>query len=214
MSDDKSFWALLRRYFLTGIVVIAPIGVTAFVLWWIFTRLDAILGRIFTLLGLRIPGLGLLVLFLIVVGAGWIAQQAVGREFISLGREWLKKFPLTRTVYTAASQIVEQVVGENRKLFKSCVLVEYPRAGCWAVGFLTATAADEINQAVREDSVAVFVPTTPNPTSGVLIFVPRSQVIQLHMTVEEGFKLVVSAGAVTPDSRVRAGVEIGRRLSG
>ncbi|HSG80856.1 MAG TPA: DUF502 domain-containing protein, partial [Gemmatimonadota bacterium] len=151
---------------------------------------------------------------LIVVGAGWIAQQAVGREFISLGRNWLKKFPLTRTIYTAASQIVEQVIGENRKLFKSCVLVEYPRAGCWAVGFLTARAADEINDSVREDSVAIFIPTTPNPTSGVLVFLPRSQVVPLRMTVEEGFKLVVSAGAVTPQSLTAAGVEVGQRLSG
>ncbi len=210
MGKDKSNWALLRRYFLTGIVVIAPIGVTMFVLWWIFARLDAILGRLLGAVWIRIPGLGLLVLLLIIVGAGWVAQHAVGGELIQMGRDWLKKFPLTRTLYTAASQIVEQVVGENRKLFKACVLIEYPRTGCWAVGFLTNQASQEINQAANEESVAVFLPTTPNPTSGFLVFVPRTQILPLRMTVEDGFKLVVSAGAVTPESLIAEGVEVGK----
>ncbi len=196
---NKTILQLIRRYLLTGVVVIAPIGVTAFVLWWIFARLDAILGRIFNVIGIRIPGLGLVVLVLIVIGVGWAAQQAVGRELITIGRNWLKRFPLTRTVYGAASQIVEQIIGEDRKFFKSCVLVEYPRPGCWAVGFLTSEATGEISDAASEDSVAVFLPTTPNPTSGFLAFLPRSQVRRLDMTVEEGFKLVVSAGAVTPE---------------
>lgn len=198
-SDSKTFWGHVRRYLLTGVVVIAPIGVTAYVLYWIFSKLDAILGRVFGAIGLKIPGLGLLALFLVVIGVGWVAQQAMGREFIALGRNWLKRFPLTRTIYSAASQIVEQVIGENRKLFKKCVLIEYPRPDCWAVGFLTADAAREINEKAHDDSLAIFVPTTPNPTSGYLVFLPRSQVVPLRMTVEEGFKLVVSAGAVTPE---------------
>jgi uncharacterized membrane protein len=199
MGKDKSTWALLRRYFLTGIVVIAPIGVTMFVLWWIFARLDAILGRIFGALWIRIPGLGLLVLLLIIIAAGWVAHQAVGRELILMGRDWLTKFPLTKTIYSAASQIVEQIVGEERRFFKQTVLVEYPRPGCWAIGFLTSEAAAEINKLTAVDSVAVFLPTTPNPTSGYIVFLPRSEVKPLSMTVEEGFKLVVSGGAVTPE---------------
>ncbi len=199
MAQDKTIWQLLRRYFLTGIVVIAPVGVTAYVLWWIFARLDRILGRAFNVIGIRIPGLGLLVLIAIVIGVGWAAHQAVGREFITLGRDWLKRFPLTRTIYSAASQIVEQIIGEDRRFFKACVLVEYPRPGCWAIGFLTAEAAKEISDTTREDSVAVFLPTTPNPTSGYIVFLPRQQVRRLEMSVEEGLKLVVSAGAVTPE---------------
>lgn len=211
-AENVTVWIRLRRYLLTGVVVIAPIGVTAYVLYWIFSKLDAILGRIFSSIGLRVPGLGLLALFLVVIAVGWLAQQAVGREFIALGRNWLKRFPLTRTIYSAASQIVEQVVGENRKLFKMCVLIEYPRPECWAVGFLTADAAREITDKAREDSVAVFVPTTPNPTSGYLVFLPRSHVIPLRMTVEEGFKLVVSAGAVTPEILHAAGEEYAERI--
>ncbi|UCC48030.1 MAG: DUF502 domain-containing protein [Gemmatimonadota bacterium] len=214
MKADKSTWSLIRRYLLTGIVVIAPVGVTAYVLWWIFARLDRILGRVFQVIGLRIPGLGLMVLIALVIAVGWAAQQAIGRELITLGKAWLKRFPLTRTIYGAASQIVEQMVGEDRKFFKSCVLVEYPRPGCWAIGFLTSEAAREINETTQEDSLAVFIPTTPNPTSGYLVFLPRHQVVPLKMTVEEGFKLVVSAGAVTPELLGVTGeerVEAGRR---
>ncbi|UCC74833.1 MAG: DUF502 domain-containing protein [Gemmatimonadota bacterium] len=199
MGKDKTIWQLLRRYFLTGIVVIAPVGVTAYVLWWIFARLDRILGGLFSVIGIRIPGLGLVVLIGIVIAVGWAAHQALGREFIALGRGWLKKFPLTRTIYSAASQIVEQIVGEDRKFFKSCVMVEYPRPGCWAIGFLTSEAAKEISDTAQADAVAVFLPTTPNPTSGYMVFMPRTHVRRLGMSVEEGFKLVVSAGAVTPE---------------
>ena len=199
MSYDKKMWARLRRYFLTGIVVIAPVGVTVIVLGWIFARLDAILGRVFTAIGLRIPGLGFIVLLLLVVAAGWAAQQAVGRRLINMGREWLMKFPVTRSIYSAAQQITEQIVGDQAKFFKSCVLVEYPRPGVWAIGFLTGKASKEIGELTQDDAAAIFIPTTPNPTSGYLVFLPRSQVRPLRMSVEDGFKLVISGGAVTPD---------------
>jgi len=199
MSYDKRIWARLRRYFLTGIVVIAPVGVTVFVLGWIFTRLDAILGRVFTAIGLRIPGLGFIVLLLVIVAAGWAAQQAVGRRLFNMGREWLMKFPVTRSIYSAAQQITEQIVGDQAKFFKACVLVEYPRPGIWAIGFLTGEASKEINELTKEKAMAVFIPTTPNPTSGYLVFLPSAQIRPLEMSVESGFKLVISGGAVTPD---------------
>ena len=199
MSYDKRIWTRLRRYFFTGIVVIAPVGVTLIVLGWIFTRLDAILGRIFTAIGLRIPGLGFIVLLLIVVAAGWATQQAVGRRLFNMGRQWLMKFPVTRSIYSAAQQITEQIVGDQAKFFKACVLVEYPRPGVWAVGFLTGEASKEINELTQDKVMAVFIPTTPNPTSGYLVFLPHSQIRPLEMTVEDGFKLVISGGAVTPD---------------
>lgn len=214
--DGKTIFQLLRRYLLTGVVVTAPIGVTAFVLWWIFGRLDRILGTIFSTIGLRIPGLGLLALVLVLIGAGWAAHQAVGRQLISLGRRFLSRFPLTRPIYSAASQITEQLVGENKRLFKQCVLVEFPRVGCYALGFLTADASGEIERAMSEDAVAVFLPTTPNPTSGYLMFFPRSQVTLLSMSVEDGFKLVISGGAVTPELLEAAGAtrDVGRSYEG
>ncbi len=199
MGQDTSVWTRLRRYLLTGVVVIAPVGVTVFVLWWILARLDAILGRLLSAVGLKVPGLGLLALALLLVAVGWTAQQAVGRRLINLGRNWLMRFPLTRSIYSAASQITEQIVGEQKKLFKSCVLVEYPRSGCWAIGFLMGGAADEVSRVAGAESLAVFIPTTPNPTSGYLVFLPRSHVLPLEMSVEEGFKLIISGGAVTPE---------------
>lgn len=198
--SEMSVWGRLRRYLLTGVVVIAPVGVTAFVLYWIFVRIDAILGRLLSgVFGLRVPGLGLMALVVLLIVVGWVAQQALGRQMIRLGKGWLSRFPLTGRIYNAASQIIETLIGSNRRFFKSCVLVEYPRKGCWSLGFLTNPAAAEINDVVGEDSVAVFVPTTPNPTSGLLVFFPRSQVRVTKMGVEDGFKMVVSGGAVTPE---------------
>ncbi len=198
--SELTVWGRLRRYLLTGVVVIAPVGVTAFVLYWIFIRIDAILGRLLSgVLGRRVPGLGLMVLVVLLIVVGWVAQQALGRQLIRLGKRWLLRFPLTAGIYNAASQIIETLIGSNRRLFKSCVLVEYPRKGCWSLGFLTNQAASEISDAVGEDSVAIFVPTTPNPTSGLLVFLPRSQVRITKMGVEDGFKLVISGGAVTPE---------------
>ncbi len=197
---EKGILTNLRRYLLTGVVVSAPVGVTVFVLYWIFERLDAILGRVFgSIVGVRIPGAGLLALFLVLVGVCWVAQQALGGQLISMAKKWLSSFPLTRTVYSAASQIVESVVIEKEKFFKACVLVEYPRQGTWALGFLTSDAPTEISAATNEDMIAVFVPTAPNPTSGVLIFLPRQKVKLLRMSVEDAFKLVLSGGVVLPD---------------
>ncbi|MEE9132082.1 MAG: DUF502 domain-containing protein [Gemmatimonadota bacterium] len=199
MHYDRTLWTRLRRYFLTGIIVIAPVGVTLFILGWIFAKLDAILGRVFTAIGIRIPGLGLVVLVLLVIAAGWATQQAIGRRLFNMGREWLMRFPVTRSIYSAAQQITEQIVGDQAKFFKSCVLVEYPRPGVWVVGFMTGEASKEISEFTQDDAVAIFIPTTPNPTSGYLVFLPRLQVKPLEMSVEDGFKLVISGGAVTPD---------------
>ncbi len=197
---EKGKLSNLRRYLLTGVVVSAPVGVTVFVLVWIFDRLDLILGRLFGyLVGVRVPGAGLLALFLLLIGVGWVAQQAVGGRLVSMTRDWLTKFPLTRTVYSAASQIVESIVMQKEKFFKGCVLIEYPRAGLWALGFLTNDAPAEVAALHNEDMVTVFVPTAPNPTSGVLVFVPRSNARELRMSVEDGFKLVLSGGVVLPN---------------
>lgn len=198
-STSPSPWTFVRRYLLTGIVVIAPVGVTAFVLYWIFVRLDAIVGRFLgAALGIQVPGLGLLALLLLLVGVGWVAQQAVGRQLINLGRRSLLRFPLTRSIYNAASQIIETLVGQNRKFFKACVLIEYPSEGLWTLGFVTSRATEEVSEIAGERALAVFVPTAPNPTSGYLLFVPASRVWPLKLTVEEGFRAVISGGAVIP----------------
>ena len=199
---QKKLLPKLRRYLLTGIAVIAPVGVTVFVLYWILVRLDAILGQLFaTVLGKRIPGMGLLALLILLVVVGWAAQQAVGGRLVAKAERWLSRFPLTRTVYSAANGIIESLVVEKERFFRSCVLIEYPRAGMWALGFRTSNADSEMNELTSEDLVSVFVPTSPNPTSGVLVFVDRSQIKTLGISVEEGFKLVLSGGVVLPERR-------------
>lgn len=198
-------WPRIRRALLIGVIVIAPLWVTGAVLLWIFEKLDSILGQYFTPIlesvwGVRIPGLGLVALFLVVIAVGWLAQKAVGRQIIGWWNSVLARLPVTRTLYSAASQIVQTVLTKDRKLFKSCVLVEYPRPGCWALGFLTQRGPQEINDTVGAECVAVFLATVPNPTTGYLLFLPREQVRPLRMSIEDGFKLIISGGAVVPEA--------------
>jgi uncharacterized membrane protein len=189
----------LRRYFLVGLVVIAPAGVTVVVLRWIFDRLDAILGGpIRATLGVRIPGLGFLLLGLVVLGVGWIVHQAIGLRLLRAWNEMLVKFPVAGRLYSAASQIVQSVVSDKSRIFKRTVLVPYPTDGLWAVGFVTNDEAPVMTRMVGEPCVNVFVPTTPNPTSGFLLVIPRVRVIETDISIEEAMKFVISAGAVSP----------------
>jgi len=189
----------LRRYFLVGLIVLAPAGVTVVVLRWIFERLDAILGEtIQAAIGFRIPGLGFILLGLVVLTVGWIVHQAVGRRLLRAWNETLVRFPVAGRLYNAASQIVQSVVSDRSRIFKRTVLVPFPTDGIWSVGFVTNDAAPVMSQIVGQPCVNVFVPTTPNPTSGLLMVVPRSRIIETDITIEEAMKFVISAGAVSP----------------
>jgi uncharacterized membrane protein len=196
----------IRRHLVAGLIVIAPITATAFVLWWIFQLLDGLLGRFLypglgALIGrepLVVPGLGLLVLFLLLVFVGWATQRAIGSRVLAWWHATLESIPLTRRIYTAANRIVRTVFGEDSRPFKQVVLVEYPAAGRWAIGFLSADAPALMREHVP-GAVSVFVPTTPNPTSGFLAIVPPQCVIPLAMTVDAAFTFILSAGSVHPD---------------
>ena len=200
----------IRRHLVAGLIVIAPVTATAFVLWWIFQVLDGLLGRfLYPALGgllgrdtFVIPGLGLLVLFVLLVGIGFGAQRAIGSRVIAWWHATLERIPLTRRIYTAANRIVRTVFGEESRPFKKVVLVEYPSAGRWAIGFLSATAPAQIRTHVPE-AFSVFVPTTPNPTTGFLIIVSAEYIREIDMTVDEAFTYILSAGAVAPEA-VRA----------
>lgn len=196
----------IRRHLIAGLIVIAPVTATAFVLWWIFQALDGLLGRfLYPALGglvgrdtFVIPGLGLLVLFLLLVGIGLAAERAIGSRIIAWWHATLERIPLTRRIYTAANRIVRTMFGEESRPFKKVVLIEYPAPGRWAIGFLSAPAPRAIQQHVP-DSISVFVPTTPNPTTGFLIIVSPDLVREVDLTVDEAFTLILSAGAVGPD---------------
>jgi len=189
----------LRRYFLTGLIVLAPAGVTAVVLAWMFRTIDDILGEpLQAALGVRIPGLGFVLLLLAVIVVGWAVHRAAGRQLLHWWNEALARFPLTARIYSAMSQIVQSVVGEQRRLFRRTVLIPYPTEGIWAVAFVTNEEAPVMSQVVGVPCVNVFVPTTPNPTSGFMLVVPRDRIKETTIGVEDAMKLIISAGAVSP----------------
>jgi len=189
----------LRRTFLIGLAVLAPIGVTAFVLVWLFRTFDGILGRpTESLLGFRIPGIGLVLLVLSVLAIGWLARWTVGRQAIQLWNHLLARFPLTRAVYNVASQIAQALLGDKRQVFQRVVLIEFPHPGSFALAWVTAEDAGPLAKAVGEPASCVFMATTPNPATGFFLVVPKRLIRPTKVTMEESVKLVISAGAVVP----------------
>jgi uncharacterized membrane protein len=203
----------LRRYFFTGLVVIAPVGATVVVLTWMFRTIDNILGEpIRAYLGFRIPGLGFVLLLLVVTIVGWAVHRAAGRQLLHWWNTAMARFPLTGRIYNAMSQIVQSVIGERTRLFRRTVLIPYPTDGIWVVAFVTNDETPALSRLVGEPCVNVFVPTTPNPTSGFMLVVPVARVKEVDVTVEDAMKLIISAGAVSPVTErphmVRRGLDL------
>ena len=196
-----------RRYLLVGLVVTAPVGLTVYVLAWVFNRLDQILGvPLERWLGLHVPGLGFVLLALFVLLVGWLVHRAVGRQLLHWWNTALVRFPLTGRIYNALSQIAQSVLGDNRRVFRRTVLVQFPAADMWTLGFITHEAPAALSALVGEPCVNVFVPITPVPHSGWLLVAPRRLVRETSLSVEEAMKLVVSMGALVPgDDVVRLG---------
>lgn len=204
----------LRAYFFAGILVTAPIGITLYLTWLIIDFID---GQVTPLIPARynpetylpfgVPGLGVIVavVFLTLVGA--LTAGLVGRWLIRLFDRLMQRMPVVRNIHSALKQILETVLAQQSKAFRQVVLIEYPRRGMWALGFITGDTIGEVQHLTEDDVVNVFLPTTPNPTSGFLLFVPRSEVFVLSMTVEEGIKMVVSGGLVTPPDRRPAALQ-------
>lgn len=200
--------ARLRRYLLTGIVVTAPIGITVYLTYVFLTFVDS---KVVTLLpddwyqGLygqtTIPGLGLIISIAVFIVIGWFATNFLGRLIIRISEYIVDRVPVIRTLYGAIKQIFETIMASQSSAFREVVMLEYPRRGVWSIGFVTGVTQGEIQEHTAQETVNVFVPTTPNPTSGYLLFVPKAELIYLQMSVEEGVKLVVSAGIITPPER-------------
>ncbi len=212
-TQKSPFSKRLRRYFIVGLVVIAPIGVTIAVLNLVFQTIDGWLGvPVQRVVGFPIPGLGFVLLALFVVIVGWLVHLAAGRQVLSWWNHQLSRFPLTAVIYNSISQIAQAVIGRRRRLFLRTVLIPYPVEGLWAIAFVTNEDSPEMAQLIGEPCVNVFVPTTPNPTSGFMIVVPRSKIRDSDTPVEEAMKLVISAGAVNPSDRlspvVRRGLDL------
>jgi uncharacterized membrane protein len=203
----SSAWSrrALRRHLIAGLIVIAPVTATIFVLWWIFQLLDGLLGRfLYPVLNRLVPwmppppGLGLLALLVLLIFVGWLAERTIGSRMLGWWNALLEKLPLTRTIYGAANRIVRTMLGEGTRPFNTVVLIEYPSDGRWSIGFVAARAPDFMQSHI-EDAVSVFVPTTPNPTSGFIIVVPRHRTRVLPLSVDQAFTFILSAGSVRPD---------------
>ncbi|MDK2881100.1 MAG: hypothetical protein PWQ99_875 [Clostridia bacterium] len=190
-------WRFLRRYFLTGVLVLLPVIITVYILVFAFNLVDGILRNLIqSIAGRYIPGLGLLIILVMILLAGVIGTNVVGRKFLNIGEQLFERLPVVKSIYTAVKQVMEVLTTQRRAAFRHVVLVEYPRRGIYSLGFITGEAPFEVKEEVAEDLLNVYLPTTP-PTQGVFIMVPRSEVRILNMSVEDGFKLLVSAGIIT-----------------
>ena len=198
----------LRNSFLTGIVVIAPIGLTVWLIWTVVGWIDGFVlplvphqFRPEQYIGINLRGVGVIFFLVFTVVVGWLAKGLIGRSLIRWGEHLVDRTPIVRTIYSGLKQIAETVFAQQERNFDKACLVQYPRPGIWAIAFISATAKGEIDGKIPVDGekVSVFMPTTPNPTSGFLLFLPKADVIELDMTVEDAAKLVISAGLVYPN---------------
>lgn len=194
----------LRRYIVAGLLVWVPLGVTLFVLNLFVDIMDRTLlllppdYRPENILGFNIPGLGIVLTVLVLITTGVLVANLVGRSLVSYSEGLLNKIPLVRTVYSAAKNFAEVLFTNTSQAFKKVLLIEYPRKGVYSLCFQTSTELAEIQTRTSEDVICVFVPTTPNPTSGFILMVPKADVIELDMDVEAALKMVVSLGVVVP----------------
>lgn len=195
----RTLGRVLRRRLIAGLIVIAPLGVTIYILYWLFRTVDGILGTsLYNVIGFPIPGLGLVLLLALLLGVGWLAEATVGARVVELWHGTLDRIPLVSRLYGATRRIIGSVFGgEEKRFFRAVVLFQYPSPGQWTLGFETGQAPRALDDRV-ENGITIFLPTAPNPVTGFLIIVPAAEVIRLPVTVEEGFTYILSAGAVPP----------------
>lgn len=192
---------MLKKFFLTGLLFWVPIGITAWVITFIVTSMDQVLPpglRPEALFGVRIPGFGLVVVALLVFLTGLLAANLIGRRLVLLWEGVLSRIPLVRSIYSSVKQVSDTILAPNGQAFREAALVQYPRAGSYTVAFITGAPAHELAPHLPGDCVSVYVPTTPNPTSGFFLIMPRSEVIPLSIPVDVALKYVVSMGTVPP----------------
>lgn len=211
-APNMTFGSRLRGYFLAGILVTAPISITVYLTWVFLTFIDNNVNKVLPkewigdlkitiadqFVITAVPGLGILMALFFFVFIGWFATNFMGRLFIRIAEYILDRMPVIRSLYGAIKQIFETIMASRSQAFREVVMLQYPRKGVYSIGFVTGRSKGEVQQATKNETINVFVPTTPNPTSGYLLFVPKKELIYLKMSVEEGVKLVISGGIITP----------------
>lgn len=211
------FGARIRNYFLTGLVIAAPLSITIYLTWWIIAFVDAWVKPLIPArynpdhyLPFAVPGLGLIVAFISITLLGMLTANLAGRTLVNWGELMLDRMPIVRSIYRALKQIFETVFSSEGNSFQKVGLIEYPRRDAWVVVFISTTSHGEVSAKIgtrtaserggeAEDMIAVFMPSTPNPTTGFLMYLPRRDVIELDMSVEEAAKLIISGGLVEPE---------------
>ena len=210
-SNDSSRITILgrlRNYFLAGILVTAPISITIYVTWGFLKFLDNKITPVIpeaynpnTYLPVEIPGLGLIIAVVFFIVIGFFTRNYLGRLLVRMSEYVLERVPVINTIYGAIKQIFETVMASKSDAFKDVVMFEYPRKGIWVMGFVTGATKGEVQRLTDKETVNIFLPTTPNPTSGFLLFVPKKDITYMDMTVEEGIKMIVSGGIIIPEDK-------------
>ena len=205
----KKLQRRIRNIFITGLLITLPIALTYFILQFLFKNLDT-LSPVFTKVlidmgapipeGYRIPALGLVITLLIVLAVGWFTTNFFGKQMINIGESLVEKIPFVRKIYKGSKQVVQSIAHADTTAFRKVVLLEFPRRGMLAIGFVTGSARGEVQEYTREDVLNVFVPTMPNPTSGFLVFAPPEDLTEINMSIEDGIKYVVSGGIVDTEN--------------
>ena len=207
-SSRTGRWASVRsglkRYFLAGILIIVPIGITFFIISWVITFTDSILDFIPSPYHPRtyipIPGWGFIFTFLIILFSGMLATNIFGKKLLTFWNDLINRIPLIRTIYGATRQLLESFFMQTGKHFQRVVLIEYPRKGIWSIAFLTGDTREMIQKKAGKKMVSVFLPSTPNPTTGFFIMLPEEDVKELPISVEDAAKLIISAGMIAEKS--------------
>jgi len=195
-----------KRYLLAGLLLWTPIAITIWVITWVFDALDNVLPvalRSGVLFGVHVPGFGVLVVVLFILITGFLAANLIGQKLVEVWEGVMRRIPLVRSIYSSVKQVSDTILSPNGQAFRQAVLVQYPRHGSWTIGFLTGTPSAEVAAHLPTDCVSIYVPTTPNPTSGFFLMMPRAEVIELSIGVDAALKYVVSMGTVPPLPTVR-----------
>lgn len=200
----------MKRYLIAGLIVWVPLGITIWVIHWLLTSLDQILLVLPTslqphqLFGFDIPGLGVVVAFVILFLTGVVAANFFGQRLIHAWEAILGRIPFVKSIYSSVKQVSDTLLTGRGNAFRKALLVEFPRPGCWTIGFLTGSPASAVATWLDDEHVSVYVPTTPNPTGGYFVMMPKEQVHELDMTVDEALKYIISMGVVAPRGDARA----------
>ncbi|PLX20012.1 MAG: hypothetical protein C0601_00365 [Candidatus Muiribacterium halophilum] len=199
----------IRTYFLTGIAVLLPSALTLYVIITLFHWADSGFIADFTknLTGYKIPGLGFIFTISAIILSGVFAKNFIGQKIFGFVENLLLRIPLAKNIITAIRQLLDFMKANRKSVFNKAILVEYPRRDCWVIGFVSTDAPKIVREALNEDNevrssklISVFIPTTPNPTSGFLVFVPKKEVVELEITMEEAMKIVISGGVLSPEN--------------